>query len=141
MSDAEREAQIFLELLAEEEENGEDNDIEQEEESDSFTEISKESDDDDDFLIQGLASTSIRQRTDTFGNPIINQTRTTSARHISRPSADNDGNDTDDSLDDYLAESGNLTESTYEEIDFSDVESTATDSTIEDGWHNVSRDN
>ncbi|GET56925.1 uncharacterized protein OCT59_021528 [Rhizophagus irregularis] len=139
--DAEREAQIFLELLAEEEENGEDNDIEQEEESDSFTEISKESDDDDDFLIQGLASTSIRQRTDTFGNPIINQTRTTSARHISRPSADNDGNDTDDSLDDYLAESGNLTESTYEEIDFSDVESTATDSTIEDGWHNVSRDN
>lgn len=138
--DAEREAQIFLELLAEEEENGEDNDIEQEEESDSFTEISKESDDDDDFLIQGLASTSIRQRTDTFGNP-INQTRTTSTRHISRPSADNDGNETDDSFDDYLAESGNLTESTYEEIDFSDVESITTDSTNEDGWHNVSRDN
>ncbi|GBC04184.1 hypothetical protein RclHR1_05560004 [Rhizophagus clarus] len=154
--DAEREAQNFLELLAEEEENGEgnsteqeeneeDNDTEQEEngedndteqeESDSFIEISRESDDDDYSLIQNFASASIRQRTDTFGNP-INQTRTTSTRHISRVSVNNDGNETDYSLD----ESGNLTESTYEEIDISDIESIATDST-EDGWHNVSRDN
>jgi hypothetical protein len=152
--DAEREAQIFLELLAEEEENeegneeeneeddgieqeeNEDDGIEQEEENDSFTEISRESDDDDDSLIQGFASTSIQQRTDTFGNP-INQTRTTSIRHISGP----DGNETDDSLDEYLVEADNSTESTYEEITLSDIESIATDSTIEDDWFDVSRNN
>ncbi|RIA92975.1 hypothetical protein C1645_763778 [Glomus cerebriforme] len=134
--DAVKEAQNFLELLAEEEDGEEDNSTEQEEESDSFIEISKESDyEDDDSLVRGFSSTSIRQPTDTFGNP-INQTRTTT-RRISRPSVNNDGSETDDSLDDYSVDSG---ESTFEEIDFSDIESVATDSTVEDGWHNVSRD-
>jgi hypothetical protein len=150
--DAEREAELFLELLAQEEEEGvEDNGAEQGEnsteqedsassseleDSDSFTEISKESEyeeDDDDSLDEDFASIRTRQLTtctDTFGN-LINPARTTSniTRRISRPSDNDDGNETDN------------TESTFEEVDYSDIESIATDSTVEDGWHSVSRNN